>query len=158
MPSIPEIVPNVASGLPTKTLVVVLLVTAIPIVIYYMLPLRPANIPDAAMTETKKLYDKAHKLGLRFPTEREMDAKVYLVVNETRRDSNSWRAALYDFSRGRAFVLLYRIHEVNGVKDRITLRAENDLNLPRWLVTAAASNLSRFHFASVPPRRLHKST
>ncbi|KAF7366516.1 hypothetical protein MSAN_00908900 [Mycena sanguinolenta] len=121
MPSIPEeIVPNVVSAaLPTKTWVDVLLVTAILAAIYYMLPLRLANDLDVTMTETKTLYDNAHKMGLRSPTETEMDAlrkEVYLLVNETRRNSDSWRAALYDFSRGRAFILHYHIHKVNGVK------------------------------------------
>ncbi|KAJ6481740.1 hypothetical protein C8R45DRAFT_1002884, partial [Mycena sanguinolenta] len=125
MPPIPEeIVPNVVSELPTKTLIVVLVATTVLTIFYYMLPLRLANILDAVMTETKRLYDNAHEMGLRFPTETEMDAlrrKVYLLVHDTRRNSDSWRAMLHHFLRVHTFIPLYRIYEVKKVKAHITI-------------------------------------
>ena len=38
------------------------------------MPGRLANKLDATMSETKKLYDAAHGMGLRDPSETEMDA------------------------------------------------------------------------------------
>ncbi|KAF7366482.1 hypothetical protein MSAN_00905400 [Mycena sanguinolenta] len=125
MPAISgESFPIFASQLPRNILLPLLVATAILTAIYHMLPLRLAKILDAVMAETSKAYDKAHKKGLRSPTETEMDAlreEVHSLVEETRRNSYSWRAALYVFVRGRPFILLYRIHEVKGVKDRITI-------------------------------------
>ncbi|KAF7366481.1 hypothetical protein MSAN_00905300 [Mycena sanguinolenta] len=120
----------VASQLPRNVLLPLLVVTPILTAIYYMRPLRLAKILDAAMAETNKAYGKAHKKGLRSPTETEMDAlrrKVHSLAEETRNSSNSWGAALCYFVRGRPFTLLYHIREVENIKARIQI-ANNSLS------------------------------
>ncbi|KAF7366469.1 hypothetical protein MSAN_00903900 [Mycena sanguinolenta] len=125
MPVLPnEIVSDVASKLPSKTLFVVLGAVLIITAIGYMLPLQLAHVLATAMIETKKVYDAAHEMGLRSPAEAEMDAlkfRVSAIVQQTVRSSESWRATLYDFLRGRTFILLYHIYEVKSVRRRITI-------------------------------------
>ncbi|KAJ6481775.1 hypothetical protein C8R45DRAFT_1215598 [Mycena sanguinolenta] len=119
-----EIASNAASTLSPKIVFAAFGAMIIPTVIGYMVPLQLAHVLAIAMFETKKIYDAAHEMGLRSPSETEMDAlkfKVSTIVQETVRSSESWRATLYDFLRGRTFVLLYRICEVKSVQRRISI-------------------------------------
>ncbi|KAF8208363.1 hypothetical protein K438DRAFT_2013119 [Mycena galopus ATCC 62051] len=142
-PTIPDseeaAVSTAASALPIKSLVAFLVGTMAAMMIYYMLPLRLTNILLADMTETEKIYLEAHGMGLRSPADTEtldsLKLKVSSIVQETMRNSNSWRTALCDFLRGRTFILLHCIYVVHCFEARIKtlkelahLRAEGNFD------------------------------
>ncbi|KAF8178116.1 hypothetical protein K438DRAFT_1978080 [Mycena galopus ATCC 62051] len=139
-PAVPEdTVSTAASALPTKLFAAVLVLTAIGTMICYTLPLRLTSVLLTNMKEAEKIYLEAHGLGLRSPTDTQtldsLKLKVSHIVQETICNSDSWRATLCDFLRGRTFILLQCIYEVHCFEARIKtlkelahLRAEGNLN------------------------------
>ncbi|KAJ7805736.1 hypothetical protein B0H14DRAFT_2878170, partial [Mycena olivaceomarginata] len=57
---------------PTKLLVASLVVAAVAMTIYYMLPLRLTDTLIALITETEEIYIEAHEMGLLSAAENEM--------------------------------------------------------------------------------------
>ncbi|KAF8208361.1 hypothetical protein K438DRAFT_1755049 [Mycena galopus ATCC 62051] len=145
-PTLEETVSNAAPAMPIKVFIAVLVMIAIGRTISYILPLHLTKILLATMTESEKIYLEAYGIGLRSPADAEtldsLKRKVSSIVQETVRNSDSWRAALCDFLRGRTFILLHCIYEVHCFEARIKtlkelahLRAEGNFDpgaIPLW--------------------------
>ncbi|KAJ6481777.1 hypothetical protein C8R45DRAFT_1003020, partial [Mycena sanguinolenta] len=127
-----------ASKLSNKPFIAFLVVSALATMIYYWRPSRLIAILLAAMTETRKIYREAREMGLPVQAEITMDTlrqKVSAMVEETQHNSESWSAAFCDFLRGRTFILLRCIDEVQSfgkhikmLKDMAQLRTESNLS------------------------------
>ncbi|KAJ7326331.1 hypothetical protein DFH08DRAFT_941003 [Mycena albidolilacea] len=140
MPAIAEQpISALTSMLPTKFLITFLVVAAVAMTIYYMLPLRLTDTLIALIAEAEEIYIEAHEMGLLSAAENEMldvlQIQVSIVTEETLRNSLSFRTAFIDFCHGRAFILLFCIQKVQQFETHIKilkesqLRAETNSNL-----------------------------
>ncbi|KAJ7356891.1 hypothetical protein DFH08DRAFT_1075968 [Mycena albidolilacea] len=138
-----EPVSTLAPAPPAAASFAVLVVAVIAMVVRYMSPLRLIGVLIAVIADAEETYIEAHGVGPLPAAETEalyiLQLKVSAIVEETLNNSLSWRAIIGDFLRGRTFILLLCIQEVQTFETRIKmlkeyqLRTESSLN-PRAII------------------------
>ncbi|KAF7342019.1 hypothetical protein MVEN_01789100 [Mycena venus] len=128
-----EPVSALTCALPTKFWGPILAVFAMPLMIHYMSPLRLARVLAVAIAHAEQAFIEGHTAGLVKGTEAELQhipqlrEEVSIVIEETLRNSLSWRAALRGFLRGRTCTLLRCIREVQRFETYIEILKESNL-------------------------------